>query len=66
MKVDANELCFYFQSVINWAEMLFPTKQNGIADAQAWNLLYNQYHVKQYNSNALDSGSRHQVARDGR
>ena len=52
---DANDLWLYFQSVINWAKMLFPTKQKGITDAQAWGLLYNQYHSKQYNSNALEA-----------
>lgn len=52
---DANELWLYFLSVINWAKMLFPTKRKGITDAQAWGLLYNQYHAKQYNSNALEA-----------
>ena len=52
---DANDLWLYFQSVINWAKMLFPTKRKGITDAQAWGLLYNQYHAKQYNSNALEA-----------
>lgn len=52
---DANDLWLYFQSVINWAKMLFPTKRKGITDAQAWGLLYNKYHAKQYNSNALDA-----------
>ena len=52
---DANDLWLYFQSVINWAKMLFPTKRKGITDAQAWGLLYNKYHSKQYNSNALEA-----------
>lgn len=52
---DANDLWLYFQSVINWAKMLFPTKRKKITDAQAWGLLYNQYHSKQYNSNALET-----------
>lgn len=30
---DANDLWLYFQSVINWAKMLFPTKRKGITDA---------------------------------
>ena len=29
--------------------------RDGITDAQAWGLLYNKYHSKQYNSNALES-----------
>ena len=52
---DANDLWLYFQSVINWAKMLFPSKRKGITDAQTWGLLYNQYHSKQYNSNALEA-----------
>jgi len=52
---DANDLWLYFQSVINWAKMLFPSKRKGITDAQAWGLLYNKYHSKQYNSNALEA-----------
>lgn len=52
---DANDLWLYFQSVINWAKMLFSTKRKGITDVQAWGLLYNQYHTKQYNSNALEA-----------
>lgn len=35
--------------------MLFPSKRKGITDAQAWGLLYNKYHSKQYNSNALEA-----------
>ena len=53
--LDANDLWLYFQSVINWAKMLFPTKRKGITDTQAWGLLYNKYHSKQYNSNALEA-----------
>lgn len=52
---DANDLWLYFQSVINWAKMLFPTKRKGITDVQDWGLLYNKYHNKQYNSNTLEA-----------
>ena len=31
---DANELWLYFQAVINWAKMIFPTKRKGITDVQ--------------------------------
>lgn len=51
--VDANDLWLYFQSVINWAKMLFPNKQKGITDAQEWGLLYNKYQGNRYNSNTL-------------
>ena len=61
---DANDLWLYFQSVINWAKMLFPTKRKGITDAQAWGLLYNMYHSKQYNSNALEADIKNLVMDD--
>lgn len=50
---DANDLWLYFQTVINWAKMLFPEKMKGITDSQDWGLLYNEYHNKTYNSNLL-------------
>lgn len=52
--IDANELWLYFQTVINWAKMLFPTVRRGITDVQDWGLLYNKYHSKAYNSNVLE------------
>ena len=52
---DANDLWLYFQTVINWAKMLFPTPRKGMTDVQDWGLLYNKYHDKQYNSNTLES-----------
>lgn len=52
---DANDLWLYYQSVINWAKMMFPTKRKGITDAQDWGLLYNEYHNKQYNTNTLEN-----------
>ena len=52
---DANDLWLYYQSVINWAKMMFPVKRKGITDVQDWGLLYNKYHNKQYNSNTLEA-----------
>lgn len=52
--IDANDLWLYFQTVINWAKMLFP-KRKGITDSQEWGILYNQYHEKSYNSNTLET-----------
>lgn len=52
---DANDLWLYYQSVINWAKMMFPTKRKGITDAQEWGMLYNKYHNNQYNSNTLEA-----------
>lgn len=52
---DANDLWLYFQTVINWAKMLFPMPRKGMTDVQSWGLLYNKYHNKQYNSNTLET-----------
>lgn len=52
---DANDLWLYYQSVINWARMLFPVNRKGITDSQEWGILYNRYHDRQYNSNTLET-----------
>lgn len=52
---DAKDLWLYFQTVINWAKMLFPEKRKGITDCQDWGLLYNHYHNKSFNSNTLST-----------
>ena len=51
---DANDLWLYFQSVINWAKMLFPVGRKNITNTQDWGFLYNKYHNNQYNSNHLE------------
>lgn len=51
---DANDLWLYFQAVINWAKMIFPTKRKGITDVQDQGILYNRYHEKTYNTNDLE------------
>lgn len=53
--IDANDLWLYFQSVINWAKMMFPAKRKGITDSQDWGILYNKYHNKSYNTNILEN-----------
>lgn len=50
---DANELWLYFQTVINWAKMLFPDTSKKLTAVQEWGILYNKYHSKAYNSNTL-------------
>lgn len=42
--LDANELWLYFQTVINWAKMLFPNARKGVTDVQDWGILYNEFH----------------------
>lgn len=52
---DANDLWIYYQTVINWAKMIFPVKRKGITDFQEWGMLYNKYREKTYNTNELES-----------
>ena len=51
---DADDPWQYYQMVINWAQRLFKG-QKGLTDNQEWGILYNKYHDRTYNSNALDS-----------
>jgi len=52
---DANDLWLYYQSVINWAKMLFPKPKKGITDTQDWGLLYNKYHNNNYHVQTLEN-----------
>ena len=52
---DANDLWLYYQSVINWAKMMFPKVRKGITDTQDWGILYNKYHNNRYNTNTLET-----------
>ena len=51
---DASDIWLYYQTVINWAKMLFPTKRPKINAVQDWGLLYNKYHNNKYNPNDLE------------
>ena len=50
---DANDLWLYFQTVINWAKMMFPDMDRKLTEGQEWGLLYNKYKDKAYNTNTL-------------
>lgn len=52
--VDANSLWQYYQKVIGWAKILFPTARKGVTDHQPWGILYNKYKDKTYNTNDLE------------
>ena len=55
---DYNQLLLiwlYFQTVINWAKMLFTNARKGVTDVQDWGILYNEFHNRQYNSNNLEA-----------
>lgn len=51
---DASDIWMYYQTVMNWAKMLFPTKRTKINSVQDWGLLYNKYHDNKYNPNELE------------
>ena len=46
---DADELWQYFQSVINWAKMIFPEYRTDMKGLD-WCRMYNKYHDNRYNS----------------
>ena len=50
---DANDLWLYFQTVINWAKMLFPNIHAKYTETQDWGILYNKYHNNTYNVTEL-------------
>lgn len=50
---DANELWVYFQNVINWVKVLFPSYRKEMKGVE-WGILYNQYSSNAYNSSEMD------------
>jgi len=51
---NANELWLYYQSVINWVNVLFPTYRKEMKGIE-WGLLYNKYHTQNYDSKKLEA-----------
>ena len=52
---NANELWIYYQSVINWVNMLFPTKYyRKEMKGQPWGELYNSYHENSYDAEEFE------------
>ncbi len=49
---NANELWLYYNNVVNWAKVLFPTVRREMKDVP-WGLLYNRYHENAYDAAAL-------------
>ena len=53
---NANELWFYYQSVINWVNMLFPEKYyRREMKGQPWGELYNKYHENDYDAEEFEA-----------
>ena len=50
---DANELWIYYQNVINWINVLFPSYRKEMKGID-WGILYNEYKDKSYNSDLLE------------
>jgi len=50
---NASELWQYFQLIINWIEVLFPTYRKEMKGLE-WGFLYNEFHDKQFNSQKLE------------
>ena len=51
---DANELWQYWQKVINWVRMVFPSYYREMKGID-WGSLYNHYHENDYNSSKMDA-----------
>lgn len=51
---NANELWFYFQSVIAWVQTVFPVYRREMKGVD-WGILFNQYGKAAYDSKALES-----------
>ena len=49
---DAAPLWRYFQDVIAWTKRLFPTYRKGMEKVE-WGILYNQYHEKEFDLEAI-------------
>ena len=49
---DANELWLYFQNVINWVKVIFPTYYKEMKGIE-WGLYYNKFKDNHFNSNIL-------------
>ena len=54
---NANELWLYFQNVINWVKVVFPTYRKEMKGVP-WGELYNKYGKKKYDSTKLEKPSR--------
>lgn len=53
---NANALWTYYQSVINWVDMLFPTKYyRKEMKGQPWGELYNRYHENIYDAEEFEA-----------
>ena len=51
---DANALWMYYQSVLNWVRMLFPTYRKEMKGIE-WGILYNKYKDQSYNSDKMEN-----------
>ena len=61
---DANDIWLYFQTVINWAKMLFPSVDKKLTEGQEWGILYNSYHDNTYNVRTLSDDIKRLVLDD--
>ncbi len=52
-KPNANELWLYFQNVINWTKVLFPTKRKEMKGLD-WGILYNEFKEKPFDAKKLE------------
>ena len=52
---NANELWLYFQNVINWIKVLFPTYRKEMNGGIEWGALYNDFHKEKFDAKVLET-----------
>ena len=50
---NCNELWLYFQSVINWVQVIFPNYRKEMRGLE-WGILYNKYHERKFDAEILE------------
>ena len=51
---NCNDLWLYFQMVINWVKVTFPTYRAKLMKGQPWGIFFNQYGAGKYDPKALE------------
>ncbi len=60
---NANELWLYYNNVVNWAKVLFPTLRREMKEVP-WGLLYNKFHQNAYDAAELEARASKLMADD--
>lgn len=53
--LNCNDLWLYFQSVMNWVQVIFPVFRKNLMKGLDWGLWYNRYHDRSYDPKKLEA-----------